>query len=175
MPVTDIDDVHHFVEYRVRKDAVLHIAGAAKGNDRMVSGLSFPLSDGLQPESCEMQWTCVFRTKEMHHIGLVFQLIKTHADILTMQRPEHWVLLIVELFCNEYALVAGKWYRLREVRSVDVVHRAPGAVYPMGTGFQYVMLEVMLIEKEYLFSGSLAREVLKTVPIPAVGLCKVIP
>ena len=122
-----------------------------------------------------MQWSRIFSTKEMHHIGLLFQLFKTHSDILTMQRPEHWVLLIVELFCNEYALVAGKWYRLREVRSVDVVHRAPGAVYPMGTGFQYVMLEVMLIEKEYLFFCGFAREVPEAVPIPAVGFCKVIP
>ena len=121
-----------------------------------------------------MQWSRIFSTKEMHHIGLLFQLFKTHSDILTMQRPEHWVLLIVELFCNEYALVAGKGHWLREIRAVDIVYCTPGTVYPMGTGFQYVMLEVMLIEKEYLFFCGLAREVPKTVPIPAVGFCKVI-
>ena len=151
MPVTDIDDVDDLVERGVGEDAVLDIAGAAEGNHWMTACLFLPLGDGLQPELREMIRTCVFGTDEMHHIGPVLQLVETHTDVLAMEGPEHGILFVVELFGEEDALVACEGHRLRETGAVDVVDGAPRTVHPVGTGFEDVVLEVVLVEKEYLF------------------------
>jgi hypothetical protein len=82
---------------------------------------------------------------------------------LAVQGTEHGVLLVVELFCEEDALVASEGHRLWE-RSlppspshrggvIDVVHRSPRTVYPVGTSLEDVVLEIVLVEKEYLPVG----------------------
>ena len=70
-----------------------------------------------------------------------------------MEGPEYGILFVVELLCEEDALVACEGHRLREICAVNVVDGAPGTVHPVGTGLENVVLEVVLVEKKYLFLG----------------------
>ena len=85
MPVAYVDDVHHLVQHGVGQEAVLYVAGAAQGDERMKSRLSLPLGDSLQPEPGEVIGTGIFCTDEVNNIRLVFQLVKAHADVLAVQ------------------------------------------------------------------------------------------
>ena len=54
---------------------------------------------------------------------------------------------IVKLFRHENPLVSCEWRRFGKTGMVDVVCRAPGAIHPMRTGFEDVVLKIILIEQ----------------------------
>ena len=147
MPVADVDNIHHFPQFRVCKDAVLYVLRATEGYQWVASCLCLPFCDGFQPETGKVQRTSVLRTDGVNHVRLVLGLVEAHADILSVQWLEDGVLLVIELLCHEDSLVAGKGNGLREVCPVDIVDGSPGAVYPVGTSLQDIMLEIMLVEE----------------------------
>ena len=139
-----------------------------------MSGFAFPFGNGLQPEAGEMQWTSVFGADEMHHVGLVLQFVQTHADVLLVKRAQNGIVLVIELFGHEDALVAGKRHGFGEARLVHIIDGAPRAVHPVGSGFQYIVLEIVLMEEENaLFIGFFCK-LLQAHPVPFIGLGKVV-
>ena len=65
----------------------------------------FPFSDGLQPETREVEGSGVLSTDQMDGVGLVFQLFEAHADVLTVLPAKGSVGVVVELFGDEDALI----------------------------------------------------------------------
>ena len=114
----------------------------------MAAGLGLPLGDGLQPEPREMERSRVFGADQVDGIGLVFQLIKTHADVLAVKWAQRGVVFVVELLCNEDALVACEGNRFGEgaLGVVHIVDGPPRAIHPVGAGFEDVVLEIVLAE-----------------------------
>ena len=151
MPVADVDDIDHLGEFGVLEYGILRILGATEGHHGAASRLLLPLGHGLQPETGEVQWTGIFFAQQLHHIVTVFELLQALADVLSVQGAQHGVIDIVELLCHEHPLVAGIGHRLGERRGVDIVHRSPRTIYPMGTGLDDVVLEIVFAEKQYAF------------------------
>ena len=91
-----------------------------------------------------------------------------------MKRPQHRIVLIIELFGHEYSLVASKRHWFGETGLVNIVNWSPRTIHPMGSCFQYIMLEIMLMEEENALFIGLFRKFTKTLPVPLIGLCQVI-
>ena len=79
-------------------------------------------------------------------------LVKAHAYVLLVKRPQRGVLLVIELFSHENALVTCKRNRFGEVGAIDVVGGAPWTIHPVCSGFQDVVLEVVLVEQQDVVS-----------------------
>ena len=174
MPIADVDDVDHTAEQGVGHNAVLGIFRTTQCNEWMMPGLFLPLGDGLEPETGKMQRTGVFGTQQVHGIGLVFQGFQAHPDILAVEGAQRGVGLVVELLGHEHALVTGKGNGLGEGGAVDVVHGAPRTVYPMGTGLEDVVLEIVLVEEQDAMGCGLGGKLIEARPVPPIGLDEVV-
>ena len=84
------------------------------------------------------------------------------------------ILLVVEPFCHKDALVTREGNRLWKDGLVHVVGRSPGRVHPMCTGFENVVLEVMLEVEEFAQGCCLFGKPVQTVVVPGVVLCEVV-
>ena len=81
----------------------------------------------------------------MNDIRLTFKSIQRLADILPMQRAHRRIRNIIKYGGGKDTLIAGEIDRLQECRTIDIVGRAPGAVYPVSTSLQDIMLEIVLV------------------------------
>ena len=121
-----------------------------------------------------MQRPCELLANRVDNVGLPLEGIQRLADILTMQFAQGGVGDVVEQGSREDTLVACEVDRLQEWRLVHVVGRTPRTVYPVGTSFQYVVLEVMLILEEHADGFSLLGELLQAPEIPLVQCREVV-
>ena len=140
----------------------------------MTARFALPFGDGLEPETCEMQRSGVLVAYQLHHVVLVFQTFQAGTDVLFVERTQHFVVLVVELFRHEDAFVARKRHRFGEVGLVHIVDRTPRTVHPMGARFENVVLEIVLVEQHNTLFGTLFCKFVKARPIPLVGLVKVV-
>ena len=99
-----------------------------------------------------MQRSRIFSTNQMNDVGLVFQLFQTHANILFVQRAKHFIVFVVELFGDEYSLIASERNGFGELCSVDIVYGSPRTINPMCSCFKNVVLEIMLVEQKDSFA-----------------------
>ena len=81
---------------------------------------------------------------------------------------------IIEHIRHKNAFIACKRNRFREVRFINIITASPRTVHPMCTGFQNIMLEIVLMEQEQSFSTSLFRKFFQTCPIPCIGTVQII-
>ena len=140
----------------------------------MLTGLGLPFSDGLQPETGEMQRTGVFFADQVHGVGLGTQFVQAHADILAVKGAQHAVFFVVELFGDEDALVAGERHGFWKTGGIDVVDRPPGTIHPVGTGLKDVVLEIMAVEEQDALFRCLGGKASESLPVPVVGTGEVI-
>ena len=122
-----------------------------------------------------MQRSGIFFTDKLDNIIVILEVFETLAYVLLVQRTKHRIVDIVELLGHENTLVAGKWHWLREVCAVNIVNRTPRTVNPMGTGLEYVMLEIVFMEQHQTLLAALLGKLFKACPIPFIGFGQVIP
>ena len=174
VPVSYVDDVYHLRQLRIGKYGVLGVLCAAQRHHRMQASLFFPFGYCLEPEACEVQRTCIFLAQQLHHVALVLEVVETLADVLLVQRSQYGVVDVVELLGHEYALVACERHRFGKVGAVDIVHRTPRTVNPVGSCLEYVVLKIVLVEQQYAFLCTFFCKLVESHPVPLVRLCKVV-
>ena len=91
-----------------------------------------------------------------------------------MQRAHRRIRDIIEYGSCKDALIASEIDRLQECRTIDIVGRAPRAVYPVSTSLQDIMLEIVLVFQQYSDGFGLFSKLLKSPEVPFVQCCQVI-
>ena len=116
----------------------------------------------------------ILLTNRLNHVRLISKGIQHLYDILPMQLAHHRIIYIIEIFSHPYTLITGKRNRFREHRTIDIVHRTPWTIYPMGTCLQDIMLEIVLVDNQQTIFGSLFCQFLHAADVPRIQLCEVI-
>jgi ferrochelatase len=74
--------------------------------------------------------------------------IQALADILSVQFTTDRMTDIIEHIRYKDSFVSGKWSRFRKSGLIDVIAASPWRIYPMRTGFQYIVLEIVFMEQQ---------------------------
>ena len=91
-----------------------------------------------------------------------------------MQFAKCWIADVVEQGRRKDAFVARKVNWFQKWRLIDIVRCAPRTVHPVGTSFQYVVLEVVLVFQQDTDGFSLFGELLQSPEVPFVQLGEVV-
>ena len=169
-----MNDVNYLSQLRILEDGILHILVARQSHPDMLARLSLPFGNGLQPELRKMIRTRILFTNRLNHVRLISKGIQHLHDILLMQLAHHRIIYIIEVFRHPYTLITGKRNRFWEHRTIDIVHRTPRTIYPMGTCFQDIMLEIVLVDNQQTILGSFFCQFLHAADVPRIQLCEVI-
>ena len=143
-PLLDINDVNDFRTDRIFQNGILHILIHSQIDEHLTI-LLLPLGNHIEPELHEMQRTGKLLTNRMDDIGLPLKGIQRLADILTVELSQDRILDVIELDGSKDTLVACEIHWFQEWSAIHIIGRTPGAIHPMGSGLQDIMLEVMLI------------------------------
>ena len=121
-----------------------------------------------------MQRTGKLCTGQLNHIRIIGKVVQALTNVSSMQLTSHRMIDIIEHIRHKNAFIACKRNRFREVRFINIITASPRTVHPMCTGFQNIMLEIVLMEQEQSFSTTLFRKFFQTCPIPCIGTVQII-
>ena len=148
MPVPDINNIYYGSAFRICKDCILYVFRCTQCHFRFLPGFSFPFSYHVQPKLYEMQRTCKFGTCQLNNIRIVREVIQALTDILSVQFTTDRMSNVIEHIRHKDSFVSGKWSRFRKSGLIDVIAASPWRIYPMRTGFQYIVLEIVFMEQQ---------------------------
>ena len=148
MPVSNINNIYYGSAFRICKDCILYIFRCTQCHFCFLPGFSFPFSYHVQPKLYEVQRACKFGACQLNNIRIVCEVIQALADILSVQFTTDRMTDIIEHIRYKDSFVSGKWSRFRKSGLIDVIAASPWRIYPMRTGFQYIVLEIVFMEQQ---------------------------
>ena len=118
-----------------------------------------------------MQRPGIFSTNGLDDIPVELKIIEAFVDVRKMQLLPCFIGDIIELLVHENAFVSGIGNGFRESGIVDVVGRSPWKISIMRSGFNDIVLEIVLMDEQQRLLIGQCCKLRKPVPIPFVVLC----
>ena len=172
--MADVNHVNCGAKFRIREDFVSDILRGVQGELDVASRLLLPLYDGAYPELHKISRPGVFEAYVVYHVRTVLDSLEALSHVLFVVRDKPLIVKIIELLSHKDSLVALHISRLGETKIVDVVGVPPRVVHPVGALFDYVVLEIVLVDEGDADTACQLRERAQTRPVPFVPAVEVV-
>ena len=110
----------------------------------------------------------------VQHIIGALHAFQTLAHVFAVIFAKLLIPKIIELRSHKHPLIALHIGRLAEPQRVDVVRIPPRIIYPVGPFLDYIVLQIMLVDKTQPTLLREEGELLQTAPVPLVPAVQIV-